>query len=96
MGGIHQQHAGAGEGAHAIDVAVGHVAGDVLRVARQPDGLLHAQQATEDFFDLSLADAGLRLGLSSTDSVVISVPSPSTWIAPPSLLSGVPKHSSPR
>ncbi|MNG19288.1 hypothetical protein D3C84_1034310 [compost metagenome] len=34
--------------------------------------------------------------LSSTDSVVIRVPSPSTWMAPPSLARKLPMHSSSR
>ncbi|MNF58144.1 hypothetical protein D3C84_396920 [compost metagenome] len=62
-GGIHQQRAGPGEGAHAIDMAIGHVAGDMVGVARQPDGFLHPQQAREDLLHLGLAHAGVAVGI---------------------------------
>ncbi|MNH85693.1 hypothetical protein D3C73_381390 [compost metagenome] len=63
VGSVDQQNAGTGECAHAIDVAVGHVAGDVVRIARQPDGFLHAEQPRKDFLHLGLVHAGVAIGV---------------------------------
>ncbi|MNF91332.1 hypothetical protein D3C84_739300 [compost metagenome] len=44
-------------------MAVRHVAGDVVGIPRQPDGLLDTEQATEDLLDLTLADARVAVAV---------------------------------
>ncbi|MNH14875.1 hypothetical protein D3C79_744760 [compost metagenome] len=63
MSRINQQDAGTGKGADAIDVAVGHVAGDVVRIAWQPDGFLHAEKTGENFLDLGLGHSRVAVGV---------------------------------
>ncbi|MNL35995.1 hypothetical protein D3C87_1580600 [compost metagenome] len=63
MGGVHQQNPWTGERAHAIDVAVGHVASHIVRIPGQPDRFLHPQQTREDFLYLRLAHARIAIGV---------------------------------
>ena len=82
-----QQHdPGPGEAGEVVDVAVGLVLEDA---GAEPDDLLGAEVVEQAALDLLAARApGCGCGLSRHSSVVSTVPSPSTWIEPPSSTSG--------
>ena len=44
-------------------MAIGHVAGDMVGIPRQPDGLLDTEQATEDLLDFALADPRIAIAV---------------------------------
>ena len=70
-------------------MAAGRVVDQALR---QPDHGLDAEMIAQHRLHLARSRPGLRLG-SSTDSAQTSaVPSPSTWMAPPSSTIGAAKR----
>ena len=77
--------AGPHEAAEVVDVAVGLV---VVHAAAEPDHPLDAEVVAQAALDLVAAQLRIAVGVEQALLGDEHVPSPSTWIAPPSSTSG--------